>query len=326
MFVIGVHIHVLLAQQLTEGLAEAIDKSEADITPPELITEINTIWSVVRAAYDDRGGIVQSLLDKHGYKWTEKEKRSTANRIAFSLEQTHDTFLKHLTNKGDSFSVSIPVLLLHELVDPDNERFVRPPPATATVAARAAYNTWVQAIGLDPANLKHRAALDAFHRDLARGTIARKPKESLLDFYRRLPDTMATVRDAAVFLLSIPKSSAMVERVFSIKNNLEIDNRKLAKEDYTRDLLFLAANRKWLKAFIQMQMKGSTDLLAEMEALSRDPDSDDDEDTDSEAPATASVSGGAASGEAGSTASGTDMDGGDAHSGSGMGADEDDDE
>ena len=67
-------------------------------------------------------------------------------------------------------------------LDPASDRFVRPPISSADHAGRAAYEAWMIQVGLSPSNLKHNAAVAAFHRELSAGNIKVKKDQTFFLF------------------------------------------------------------------------------------------------------------------------------------------------
>lgn len=88
-----------------------------------------------------------------------------------------------------------------------------------------------------------------------------------MTFYTGLAATLPRVAGAALYQLTIPPTNTAAERGFSVMKNLDIPNRRLAREKYTRTLLFLAANSDWYDALMRVEQGDDADITVAVAAV-----------------------------------------------------------
>lgn len=263
-------VNFVLAYKLSRGLAKLIGDSETDVGATAVTKRIDAWWHEARESYLQRDTLVRAVVEECGYEWDDDDVLRSVKRVAFGIERLHDTFTKHFTS-DDGDTVNLPVLTMYELWDPASPRFVRCPANAGDRAAQKRYIAYMSAVNLSAANPSHLAAMRVFQQDVDNGTLKRGGKQTLFEWYYGMDASKyGPVRDAALFMLGTPTSSAMCERVFSIKNNLEIDNRKLARSKYVQQMMLLSGNRMMLRAYVDTRkggLSGSKSLLAHYERL-----------------------------------------------------------
>ena len=257
------------AHTVTADMPHAIALSERIVSSDSLIPAITKLWMTIRLYYTTRADMVAVYDKREKARLSAQDREIIADALALALEDSDETFLKHLTT-SDNREIDIPTVSKRGLWDPTGPALRALVAAKPGAALTKAVVAWAPGVDIDPTDAAVLAEVEMYVAKLHSKAVVMPAGCSLYDFYLSLRTDLPLVSEAALFQLTIPHSNTVAERGFSMKNNREVSNRKLAGVTYVRDLLFSACNSVWVDAHRHVKLRrfsSLTDAVAGMQSF-----------------------------------------------------------